>query len=1063
MVQGFTDKFFQDTVGAPMILSLFVGRITPRARRIAAAATVLLIPLVLVQPGTAQSQGGGFSFDQIKQMLQGHSAAASQLLGNNNDQSNAQQEIILQPTAPQATDLPTSRLEQVMSTRAGVKLKQFGYDQFGVARPVSIPQMGAVQDDYILGPGDEIDVSLRGQQNAEYQATVGRDGRVILPSLNPIPAAGRTFGDFRRDLLNAASRAYLSTKAFVSISQLRQISVLVTGEVNNPGARIMTGLSTAADAIVISGGVRKTGSLRAIRVVRNGRSINVDLYNLITQRGNEHTVHLADGDRIIVPPLGRTVAVSGWVRLPGIFELSPGSSSISVRSLASLAGGFEVRGKYRLSVLRQQSDGQSRLTKVDERGVVKDGEILSVQPGAEQTTNQAELAGGMSLAGRYAITDGMKLSDLIRQPGAIGNSPDTTFGIISRRDASSYIRRLIPFTPAGVLKGAEDMPLQTADVVRVFSTSEAHMLRDSMRRFRQFKMLARNATRDPQGLVTTQATSAELLPSDAEFLDQLGYSQAVTATNPPVGNGPVPGVPLIPPSAAAANFPSQTTSNPNGVIPGTYPAPGYPNGTAAGSTYPGTGYTNGTPPYSAPSAYPNGTPNYSGAANSGSTNPTPNFQSNANMGVAGFPPVYPGSANGGPVSPLSALQSLQNGAIGTQSPPPPNFPQGVLSNVPPGNLEEQNISGTQVPTNEEAVTFTQAARQLSVEPTVFANFLLDHSVVLSGAVRGPGVYFAGPSLTLDTLIDAAGGTSSWADGSAIDVISTSLNQATGTADTAHGTVALAQVASYIVRPHDEFHVREVYSDANFGSVTLQGEVRSGGDYQITRGEHLSQLLARAGGLTDIAYPYGTVFLRRSQANIEAQGYQRAADEVQSQLIGAMTRVTTSATNRLGPNDFSALQTFVYQLRNQKPLGRISVVADPALLKAKPGLDPLLEPGDVIYIPQRPSTVTVLGQVLQQGSFPHEKSATVQDYLDAAGGYAQYADESTTFVILPDGKAEKVEASWFNIGNRPIPPGSTIVVPRDLAPYDSRQLVLDVTQIFSQLAVVAASLAVLSNQ
>ncbi len=559
-----------------MILSFIVGQVVRRvrARRIAIAATAFLIPLLLVQPGTAQDQGGGgFSIDQIKQMLQGHTSA-SQLLGNSSDQSNAQQEIILQPSALPATDLPISRLEQVMSTRAGIKLRQFGYDQFGVGRPVSIPQMGAVQDDYILGPGDEIDVSLRGQQNAEYQATVGRDGRVILPMLNPISAAGRTFGDFRRDLLSATSRAYLSTKAFVSISRLREISVLVTGEVNNPGARIMTGLSTAADAIVISGGVRKTGSLRAIRVVRNGRSINADLYNLITQRGNEHTVHLADGDRIIVPPLGRTVAVSGWIRLPGIFELSPGTSSISVRGLSSLAGGFEVRGKYRLSVLRQESDGQSRLTKVDERSLVKDGEILSVQLAAEQTTNQAELTGGMALAGRYAITDGMKLSDLIRQPGAMGNSPDTTFGIISRRDASSYIRHLIPFTPAAVLKGAEDMPLQTADVVRVFSTTEAHMLRDSMRRFRQFKILARGAERDPQGLVTTQATSAELLPSDAEFLDQLGYSQAALATNPPVGIGPVPGVSLIPPGPAPVGSPSQIMTNPNGSLPGTYPCAG---------------------------------------------------------------------------------------------------------------------------------------------------------------------------------------------------------------------------------------------------------------------------------------------------------------------------------------------------------------------------------------------------------------------------------------------------------------------------------------------------------
>jgi protein involved in polysaccharide export with SLBB domain len=604
------------------------------------------------------------------------------------------------------------------------------------------------------------------------------------------------------------------------------------------------------------------------------------------------------------------------------------------------------------------------------------------------------------------------------------------------------------------------MPLQTGDVVRVFSTTEAQMLRDSMKRFRQYKALARNAARDPQGL-TTQQTSADLLPSDSEFLNQLGFSQAATATNPPIGNATSTGTFLTPPGSVPTFMPPQAMTNPSGTSFGAYPAPSYPNGTGAG--YPGAGYTNGATTNPNYQNYPNGASNYSSTSSNGSANPTAPYQGAANAGTANLQPNYPGRINGNPISPFNAYQNTQYGALAMPGASSPSVPQGVLSNVPPGNLQEQNISGSQVPTNEEAVTFVQAARQLSVEPTIFANFLLDHSVVLSGAVRGVGLYFAGPSLTLDTLIDAAGGTSSWADGSAIDVISTSLDRKTGTAATAHGTVRVEQVANYIVKPHDEFHVHEIYSDANFGSVTLQGEVRSAGDYQITRGERLSQLLARAGGLTDIAYPYGTIFLRRSAANVEAQGYQRAADEVQSQLIGAMTRVTTSATNRLSPNDFGALESFVAQLRMQKPLGRVSVIADPALLIAKPNLDPLLEPGDVIYVPQRPSTVTVLGQVLQPGSFPFEKHATVEDYLEAAGGYAQYADESTTFVVLPDGKAEKVEASWFSAGNQVLPPGSTIVVPRDLAPYDSRQLILDMTQIFSQLAVTAASLAILSNQ
>jgi protein involved in polysaccharide export with SLBB domain len=452
-------------------------------------------------------------------------------------------------------------------------------------------------------------------------------------------------------------------------------------------------------------------------------------------------------------------------------------------------------------------------------------------------------------------------------------------------------------------------------------------------------------------------------------------------------------------------------------------------------------------PYQGTNPYQN--PPYQGAGSQNGPNPQ-QARPNSYPNVAGISSLaqqaFPGSQFGAPNQPQQ-----------------PAVPSGVLSGIPPANLEEQNLYGTQVPTNEEAVSFIQVAQQLSIEPLILANFLMDHVVILSGAVRGPGVYFGSPALTLDVLIAAAGGASNWADESGIDVVSTRVDRSTGVAATQRETIKMALAATYTVRPRDQVRVHEVYANSGIGSVTLQGEFRFAGNYQITRGEHLSQLLAQAGGLTDFAYPYGTIFLRRSAANLEAQGYQRAADEIQSQLIGAMTRVTSSATNRLSPNDFTSLQTFVYQLRMQKPLGRISIVADPSLIAAKPSLDPLLEPGDVIYMPQRPSTVTVLGQVSQPGSFPFEENAGARDYIEDAGGFAQYADSSTTFIVLPNGKAEKLNDSWFNLERRTIPPGSTIVVPRDLEPYDNRQLILDITQIMSQLAISAASLAVLANQ
>jgi len=141
--------------------------------------------------------------------------------------------------------------------------------------------------------------------------------------------------------------------------------------------------------------------------------------------------------------------------------------------------------------------------------------------------------------------------------------------------------------------------------------------------------------------------------------------------------------------------------------------------------------------------------------------------------------------------------------------------------------------------------------------------------------------------------------------------------------------------------------RPVFTDTGIGSVTVQGEVRYAGNYPIRRGEHLSEVLMRAGGLTNTAYPQGTIFLRKSAAQIEQEGYQRAAYQIESQLLGG---ISTFGSRSVDP---SAVRAFAAQLRTQKALGRISIAADPSVLAANPSQDPLLEAGDVLFIPQRP--------------------------------------------------------------------------------------------------------------
>ena len=142
---------------------------------------------------------------------------------------------------------------------------------------------------------------------------------------------------------------------------------------------------------------------------------------------------------------------------------------------------------------------------------------------------------------------------------------------------------------------------------------------------------------------------------------------------------------------------------------------------------------------------------------------------------------------------------------------------------------------------------------------------------------------------------------------------------------------------------------------------------------------------------------------------------------------------------------------------------MTVIADPAILAVKPDRDILLEPGDQLFIPKRPSTVAVAGEVLNASSFQYRPNLTIDDYIALAGGTAQTADAGSTFIVYPDGSASPVDKSWLSfMGSRPIPPGSTIFVPRDPAPFNATVFLTNLTDIMSKLAVTAASMAVLGR-
>lgn len=206
------------------------------------------------------------------------------------------------------------------------------------------------------------------------------------------------------------------------------------------------------------------------------------------------------------------------------------------------------------------------------------------------------------------------------------------------------------------------------------------------------------------------------------------------------------------------------------------------------------------------------------------------------------------------------------------------------------------------------------------------------------------------------------------------------------------------------------------------------------------------------------YPDGAIFSRESERRAEEARFRSQAQELELRLAAAMNRENEPDTGQI-----ASVQELVTQLRNAEAVGRITVEADPGALAAQPELDILLEPGDRIFIPQRPLTVRVAGEILSPAALQFRKDKDPRDYISEAGGFTHDADKDRVFVLYPDGSAQPLLVNAWNHTPAFIPPGSTVVVPRDPKPFDFIQTAKDVSQILSNLAITGIFIDDIKNE
>jgi protein involved in polysaccharide export with SLBB domain len=335
-------------------------------------------------------------------------------------------------------------------------------------------------------------------------------------------------------------------------------------------------------------------------------------------------------------------------------------------------------------------------------------------------------------------------------------------------------------------------------------------------------------------------------------------------------------------------------------------------------------------------------------------------------------------------------------------------------------------------------------------------------VHVDGRVKVPGEYPLEKGMTVADLVRAGGGLSDAAYRGKAELTRYRVQDGE-TRRTDLLEIDLAQALrgdpkeNLKLEPFDILSVKEVSLWHSLESVTLTGEVRFPGRYDIKRGETLVSVLARAGGLTEFAFPEGSVFTREELKKREQEQMDALAERMQTDLAALALEGAAAGL----PNSASALtvgNSLLGQLRAQRAVGRL-VIDLPKMMRTRPGgaTDVILRDGDQLIVPRFQQEVTVIGEVQSATSHLYSPELSRDDYIGLSGGVTQRADRGKIYVVHANGSVVAAHGHrWFQSTDVKIKPGDTIVVPLDTERLPPLPFWTAVTTIIYNVAIAVAA-------
>lgn len=297
--------------------------------------------------------------------------------------------------------------------------------------PINEPNLDS---SYVLDFGDVLKIQLIGQKNSSESYAIGRDGSINVSDIGKISLSGLSLENASSLIKARIKNDFIGTEAFVSLENIRDITVLIAGNAFNPGIYTLNGNSNMLHAISIAGGINDIGSYRSIDLIRNGEIIrSLDVYELLISGIYNFSSGLRSGDSIVVNPIGSIVAVESGLVRPALYELNENES---FQDIIKFANGLSRNADLNNIIVKRVLRGESFIYNLEYKDLLsfkfEDNDSIFIR---EYKIDNVNITGAVKNPGSYKLTKGTTLSSLIKIAGGYDQSAYPFGGYLENKSA----------------------------------------------------------------------------------------------------------------------------------------------------------------------------------------------------------------------------------------------------------------------------------------------------------------------------------------------------------------------------------------------------------------------------------------------------------------------------------------------------------------------------------------------------------------------------------------------------------------------------------------------------